>query len=168
MRSRGGRRGAHRGAAARRNTDQAYRKAYGTRYVKTTVAIPVWNDQVSTTFDFAPELLVIETEGAREISRDRIQLRERSLEGRARKLRSLAVQVVLCGAVSQPLARAVVQAGIQMIPYVTGPVDDVLGAYLCGRLTEPRFLQPGCRPGARKRWRHGCGVGGQGRNRNRE
>ena len=115
------------------------------------------DERVATTLDFADEILVVETEGEREISRDRIQLRERSVEGRTRKLKDLALQVVLCGTVSQPLARAISQAGVQVIPYISGPVDDVLAAHFCGQLADPRFLQPGCRAAARRRWRDGNG-----------
>ena len=129
--------------------------------MNTTLAIPVWDNQVSTTFDFARKLLVVEADGGREVSRKEATLGDEPAGSKARGIRGEGVQVVLCGAVSQPLAQAVSQAGIQIIPYVTGQVDDVLAAYLCGRLTEPRFLQAGCRPGARKRWRYGCG--GQGR-----
>ena len=123
--------------------------------VNTTLAIPIWNDQVSTTFDFAGKLLVVEADGEKEVSRREVPLGDEPAAGKARKIREMGVQIVLCGAVSQPLAQAVCQAGIQIIPYVSGPVDDVLAAYLCGQLGSPRFMQPGCCSGARRRWRHG-------------
>jgi predicted Fe-Mo cluster-binding NifX family protein len=132
--------------------------------MRTTLAIPVWGSQVSTTFDFAATLWVVETEAGREINRSEVRLHDESVEKRARRVRDLAVQVLLCGAVSRPLARAVARLGIQVVPFVTGEVDTVLAAYLCGRLAEPRFLQPGCRPGARRRWRNRGGFcGGRGR-----
>jgi len=122
--------------------------------MNTIIAIPVWEGQVSTTFDFAQKLLLVETVGEREISRKEFTLNEETIVGKARRVCDLAVQTLLCGAVSQPLANAVTQAGIQVIPFVTGDVDDVLAAYLCGQLDKPRFLQPGCQSGARRRWRH--------------
>ena len=128
--------------------------------MNTTLAIPVWDDQVSTTFDFARKLLIVAAAGEREVSRKEAVLGDEPVDRKARKIRDLGVQVVLCGAVSQPLARAVLQAGIRIVPYISGQVDDVLGAYLCGRLSEPRFIQPGCRPGARKRWQHRRGFCG--------
>jgi len=128
--------------------------------VKTTLAMPVWNDRVSTTFDFAQKLLVVEVEGEREVSRKKVPLRYRSGARKAQTIRDLGIQVLLCGAISRPLARFVSQAGAHIYPLVTGQVDDVLAAYLCGRLSEPRFLQPGCRPGARRRWRHRCDFRG--------
>jgi predicted Fe-Mo cluster-binding NifX family protein len=123
--------------------------------MKTTVAIPVWDDQVSTTVDFARRLLVVEAEGERELSRKAVPLKEDPVERKARTIRDSGTQILLCGAISEPLARAVTQAGIQLVPYVAGPVDDVLGAFLCGRLDDPRFLLPGTRPAARRRWRRG-------------
>jgi predicted Fe-Mo cluster-binding NifX family protein len=131
--------------------------------MNTTVAIPVWEGKVSTTFDFARKLLVVEADGGREISRKEVPLGDEFVERKARIMRDLAVQVVICGAISQPLAHAVSQTGIRIVPYVCGEANMVLAAYLCGRLTEPKFLQPGCRPGARRRWRHGCDC--RGRNR---
>jgi len=135
--------------------------------MNTTLAIPVWNDRVSTTFDFARKLLVVEADGEREVSRKEVPLGDEPVERKARRIRDLAVQVVLCGAISRPFAEAVSQAGIRVIPYVSGEVDSVLAAHLCGRLAEPRFLQPGRGPGARGRWRHRAG-GCSGRGRWRE
>ncbi len=37
--------------------------------MNTIIAIPVWEDQVSTTFDFARKLLLVEAVGERELSR---------------------------------------------------------------------------------------------------
>ena len=125
-----------------------------------TVAIPVWDDGVSTAFDFARKLLVVEVDGKREVSRKELPLDDEPAEKNAGRIRDLAVQVVICGAISQPLAQAVSQAGIEIIPYVSGQVDSVLAAYLCGRLADPRFLQPGSRPGARKRRRPRSGFRG--------
>lgn len=139
--------------------DATAEDAWEHHQVNRTLAIPVWDDMVSTTFDFARKLLVVETDGGKEISRREIPLGDEAPAVRARRMQDLGVEVILCGAVSQPLAQAVSRAGIQTIPYVSGQVDNVLAAYLCERLAEPRFLQPGCRPGARRRWRHRCGFG---------
>jgi len=123
--------------------------------MRVTIAIPVWEGQVSTTFDFAKKILVVETESGCEI-----ECREVTLEGEAvvTKVGALGengVQVFLCGSISRPLANAVTQAGIQAIPFVTGDVDDVLAAYICGQLDKPRFLQAGSHAGARRHWRQG-------------
>ncbi|MFW6170194.1 MAG: NifB/NifX family molybdenum-iron cluster-binding protein [Planctomycetota bacterium] len=128
--------------------------------MKRTVGIAAWDERVSTTLDFAGRLVVVVVTGGREIFRQDVPLIDEPVEAKARRIRDLAVRVVLCGAVSEPLARAVCRAGIQVIPFVGGEVDMVLAAYLCGRLAEPRFLQPGSPPGVRRRWWHRGGFRG--------
>lgn len=127
--------------------------------MSTLLAIPVWEDQVSSTLDFAGSLLVVEAERGKELARKLVKLRNEAVESRAKRIADLAVDVVICGAVSKRLGEAVLRQGIQLIPYVSGPVDNVLAASLCGLLAKPCFLQPGCHPGARRRWRHGAGRG---------
>ncbi len=123
------------------------------------IAIPIWEDCVSNVFDFAGKLLLVEIENGKEISRSEVLLESQSLSQRVGKLKSLEVDVVVCGAISRILANMVTASGIQLLPYVTGRVDDVLQAYLTGQLVKPEFSMPGCWPGARRgfgRRRRGC------------
>ena len=73
---------------------------------------------------------------------------------RIQRLKDVGVDILICGAVSQPVAAAVQVAGIHLIPFIAGPVVDVLKAYLEGMLTTPAFQMPGC-CGARRRFRGG-------------
>ena len=117
-------------------------------------------DGISTVFDFAVKLLVIEIQGNREVSRSETALPSEHLISRARRLSQLGISVLICGAISQRLAVLVASVGIQIIPLVSGSVDKVLSAYLSGQLINGRFLLPGYLPGARRRWRHGRGFHG--------
>lgn len=116
------------------------------------VAIPVWSDQVSTVFDFARHLLLVKLDEGKEISRGELRIQEGSPIFRAKRLSRLGVEVLICGAISRPLARIVASHGIEIIPFISGTVNDVLNAYLTGRLADPRFCLPGCRPGAGREW----------------
>jgi predicted Fe-Mo cluster-binding NifX family protein len=127
--------------------------------MNTTIAIPVWEDRVSTTLDFAQAMLVVVAEGRRDVSRREVRFSATTPAGTVHTLQELGADILLCGAVSAPLARALTEAGIRVVPYVAGDVDRVLAAFLCGRIDDPRYLQPGCRPGVRRRWRHRCGCG---------
>ena len=123
------------------------------------IAIPIWEDCVSNVFDFAGKLLLVEIESGKEISRSEVLLESQSLSQRVGKLKSLEVDVLVCGAISRVLANMVTASGIQVLPYVTGSIDDVLQAYLTGQLVKPEFSMPGCWPGARRgfgRRRRGC------------
>jgi len=123
------------------------------------IAIPIWNDCVSSAFDFAAHLLVVETENDKEISRAQIMLESQTLSQRISQLKYLEVDVLVCGAISRTLAEMVKVSGIELLPYVTGSIDNVLEAYLTGHLAKPEFIMPGCWSGARKgfgRGRRGC------------
>lgn len=114
------------------------------------IALPVWNNNISNVFDFAGKLLLVEIENGRQVGKSEVELRFQSLPERASELKQLDVDILLCGAISRVLAGMVAAYGIEVLPYVTGNVDDVLQAYLTDQLVNPRFTMPGCWPGARK------------------
>lgn len=122
------------------------------------VAIPVYGDFVSNVFDFAHKLLLVDIENGKETKRLEVGLEGLSLSQRADHLKAHGVEVLICGAVSQLLADMVIQAGIEILPYVTGNIEDVIGAYMAGQLVRPEFCMPGCWLGARRRFgrRRGC------------
>ncbi len=123
------------------------------------IAIPVWNDFVSSAFDFAHRLLLVDIENGKEVNRSEVDLKAESLPQRAGSLKNLGVDVLICGAVSRALADMIAASGIQVLPFVTGRVSEVLQAYITGQLVQPQFAMPGFWPGARKGfrgWRRGC------------
>ncbi len=125
------------------------------------VAIPAWAGQVSTVFDFANSLLLVEVRSGKEVSRSEIVLDEYPSMLRAGILSRFGVEVLICGAISRPLAGILTRSGIEIIPFVTGRIDDVLDAFLTARLADARLLLPGCPAGAirlrkrRRRFRGG-------------
>jgi predicted Fe-Mo cluster-binding NifX family protein len=128
------------------------------------VAIPVWQNNISSVFDFADKLSLAEIEEQTEKNRIEIPLPNEPIPQKAGRLKELGIDVLICGAISKPLAFLIVGTGIKIIPFVSGQIDEVLHAYVSGRLTDSRFLMPGCRRGARKgfvkggrrcRWRGG-------------
>lgn len=122
------------------------------------VAIPTWNARVSPVFDVAKRLLVVELEGDREVSREEAAIEETQLMARAKRVTQLGVDVLICGAISMPLEAMLASAGARIIPHTCGPVENVLRAFVSGRLTDRAFLMPGCcgrRPRFRRRHRGG-------------
>jgi len=123
------------------------------------IAMPIWNGFVSSVFDFAHKLLLLDIENGYELSRSEISLTPGLPTQRASKLKSLGANVLICGAISRPLMYMLTASGIEVLPYVTGPVDEILQAYITGQLGQPQFILPGFWPGARKgfgRRRRGC------------
>ena len=125
------------------------------------IAIAIWNDNVSSAFDFSARILLMEIEDEKELSRSQILLESQSALQRVNQLKSLEVDVLICGAISRTLSEMITSADIHVLAYITGRIDDVIGAYIAGQLEQSQFTMPGCWPGARK----GLGQCGQGRRR---
>lgn len=116
------------------------------------IAIPIWNGVVSNVFDFADQLLVVDVEDKVEVGRSEFQLGQQVIQQRSNLLTKLNIDVLICGGISQSLASMLEASNIEVIPFVSGPVDEVLNAYFNNQLGEPQFLQPGSQVGARKRF----------------
>jgi predicted Fe-Mo cluster-binding NifX family protein len=120
------------------------------------VVIPVSFGRVSTVFDFARNLLLIEYEDGRELSRSELAVEEDLPLSRARRLQRLGARVLICGAISRPLAEHLTASGVDIIPFVSGPVEEVLAGYAAGEIESARFLMPGSTTEDRRVWRMRC------------
>jgi predicted Fe-Mo cluster-binding NifX family protein len=107
-------------------------------------AIPIWEGKVSPVLDTALKLLVIEVDNKKEISRFEAHLDDLNLSRRCSRILGLGVDTLICGAISRPFYRMLVAGGINVVPWVSGFTEDVLEAYLSGKLFDSRFLMPGC------------------------
>jgi predicted Fe-Mo cluster-binding NifX family protein len=119
--------------------------------------------RISPLLDVAERFLVLEIEGGRQVRRDEFLVQETGLGERARRIAALGATVLICGAVSRPL-EAMLSTTVRLVPNTCGPVEEVIQAFLSGRLDEQSFLMPGCR-GRRRRFRGGRGRGGPGKGR---
>jgi predicted Fe-Mo cluster-binding NifX family protein len=114
------------------------------------LTIPIWNNRVSRAFDFAHRLLLVDIEHGRETGRSEITFPPEPDPKKVNSLKSLNVDVLICGAMSRSLVSHVRSNGIKVLPYVIGQADEVLNAYLTGRLIYPKYTLPGSWLGARK------------------
>jgi len=124
------------------------------------VVLTTWNGRVSPVLDVARQVLVLEVEDGRVITRHAETLPGTDPQAQARRLAVLAPALLICGAISQPMAALLAGTGIKVIAFIAGDVDQVLGALLLGTLPNPAFCMPGC--GGRRRCQHG-GNGGEQR-----
>lgn len=122
------------------------------------VALSVWENRISPVFDSARMLLIADVENKVVTSRYYEPFSSEVPMKRAARLSDLNVKILICGAVSQPLAHMIEGYGIRIIPFVRGEVDQVLHAYLKDILSTPTFRMPGCKDRHRRRCRsrHGC------------
>lgn len=114
-----------------------------------TVAIPIWQERVSPVLDTATRLLIVRQQRGEAVERREATLGVLTPEVLARSVAELGVEVLLCGAVSEGLRRALESAGVRVVPDLCGEVEAVLRAFARGRLNREEFAMPGC-------WRRYC------------
>lgn len=113
------------------------------------IAIPVFHNRVSPVFDWSSRILVIETDGSREISREERSTAGTSPATRADYLVEMKVDTLLCGGISETMLALVLRRGINVIPWVAGEAEEVFSGFLDGRVPGKDFTMPGC-PGRRR------------------
>lgn len=131
--------------------------------IPTRAAFATWQDRIAPVFDVAGHLRIVDAAAGRIVAQEQATLAETAPAGRARRLAELGVEVLVCGAISKPLAALLAGHGIRIIPFVTGPLDEVVAGWLRGQLGAERFAMPGCcgRPRGRgPRCAMGSGTGG--------
>lgn len=131
------------------------------------IAIPIWRERVSPLFDSAGCVLMVRLEDGEELDRWRLRLRGYHPGQRLHLLMMAQIDILICGALSGAMRGMMESAGVTVIAWRTGLVEDVLRAYLNDNLDEPRFLLPGrcLGPGRGIGHRIAGGRGGQGRGR---
>ena len=127
------------------------------------LSVPVCDGRISPVFDVARRLLVVEIENGGEVSRREEPIPETHPMLRARYLDALGVNVLICGAISRPLERMLVSAGMTVIPNTCGPAEEIIRSFVSGKFTDRSFLMPGCC--RRKRHRGGQRHGRGGHNK---
>ncbi len=108
------------------------------------VAITTHDGRVSPVFDVARRLVLVDVEQGREATRKEEVLDQANPAARAQRIAEIGVDVLICGAISRPLQDMLTSSGVQVTPWVCGSVEEVLQAFLCGRLSDASFLMPGC------------------------
>ena len=109
------------------------------------IAIPIWYNRISPVFDTASRFLIIEIEDEKVTNRFETTLDEQDLTQRCLRIQELEADTLLCGAISRPYSSMLMSMGINIIPEISGQVEDVLKAYLKGNLFHSKFLMPGCK-----------------------
>jgi predicted Fe-Mo cluster-binding NifX family protein len=128
-------------------------KRQGEPIMKTTVAVPVNGSSQAVALDFCTAVFVIVIEDGR-VTATRMEVVNETMPSlRVNRLREMIVDVVLCGAISDPLSMMLWHCGIKVYPGLTGSVEGLIGAYIGNKLVG--FQAPDFRPGFRRSY--GCG-----------
>lgn len=124
------------------------------------IGIPCWQGRVSPVFDVAGRMLLADVQDGRVVARAESPLTQAGLAARARRVVELGTEVLICGAISRPLEVALTGSGIRVVAHTCGAVEEVLQAFIHGRLDQEMFWMPGC--GRWRRRHRGRGRGKPG------
>ena len=111
------------------------------------VALTVWGDRISPLFDSTRMLLVADIERRGITKRFLESLDCESAFSRATKLVALDVNILICNGISGFLSQLIEAYGIQVIPFTTGGVDEILEAFVTGKLSNRKSQLQGCGSG---------------------
>ena len=131
-------------------------------------AFSTWNGRIAPVFDTAPRITVIDAESRRVVRRAEETLPGGLPTERVMRLTDLGVPLLVCGAISWQVDAMVRAAGIRVVSFIAGTLDEVVAAWLAGKVErEAAFAMPGCRGrrgrGAGRAAGAGAGAGGAGR-----
>lgn len=103
----------------------------------------IWQDRISAVFDVTRQVHVVRVDGGRIVDEQRACLAGDLPLQKAQALAALAVDELVCGAISRPLHHAVEGYGIRVIPFVAGELGAVVAAWLTGPSGLAPFIMPG-------------------------
>jgi predicted Fe-Mo cluster-binding NifX family protein len=118
--------------------------------IMATIAIPIFKSRVSPVFDTCTQLLLIDLEDNRQLSRKEFDLDNFSLRERLQLLEKNDVAVIICGGISDVFHAILSNSNILLISGICGNVDEVIKAHIDGRLNDPCFFMPGYKASDKK------------------
>ncbi len=120
-------------------------------------AFACWNARIAPVFDVARQVCVLDT-AAGAAATTLVTLPDAAAP-RVAQLAGLGVATLVCGAISRPLEALLRGAGIHVIAFVAGDVQEVMQAWRAGQLDVAAYAMPGC---CGRRRRHGQAGAGSG------
>jgi predicted Fe-Mo cluster-binding NifX family protein len=108
------------------------------------LALATWNGRISPVLDVARQVLMLDVDDGHISTRHEEALPGTDLHAQAARLAALGPQVLICGAISRPMAAMLAGKGLRIIPFTAGTVEHVLAAWLAGRLPSLSLRMPGC------------------------
>ncbi|MBN1377910.1 MAG: NifB/NifX family molybdenum-iron cluster-binding protein [Gammaproteobacteria bacterium] len=132
------------------------------------VAFVYCDDRIAPVFDVAQQVCLVEMTAGKIAGKTTEALPNASLMQKARRLSELNIEVLICGAISRPLYDMVNAYGIQIISFIAGRLDEIVDAWIAGKLDANVYAMPGCcrgrRAGNKNRRQNFVGKGSMRRN----
>ena len=109
------------------------------------IALPIWDQRISPVFDVAGALLIADIEGHVVKGQIKQTLCQTDPHARAKAVKNMGINILICGAISQVLEQLLQANGIEVISRKCGNVPEIINAYLSEQIDDPCFTLPGCK-----------------------
>jgi predicted Fe-Mo cluster-binding NifX family protein len=119
------------------------------------VAVSAWEGRVSPVLDTARHMVCFHIADGVNRPAGVIDVPSDDPQTKLKKLQEAGAEVLICGAVSAPLAAMLSAMGLRLVPFCAGEVAEIINAFADGRLDGACYRMPGCCGRAhRRRWGH--------------
>ncbi len=108
------------------------------------IAITSSGNKIATTFDFVDEIVLFDCNNKKIINEKRIVFMKQYIPWRAKILKELKVDIIICGAISNWSKIMLHHHGIKIISGITGDMEIVIKEFLNGNTHLDRYRMPGC------------------------
>lgn len=139
-------------------------------------AFSIWEDRIAPVFDTSQFIQIVEVEKNCVLDKKNESLNEEVALQKLMRLANLQINTLICGAIARQTYLTASMHGISVIPFIAGGVDEVITAWLNGKLSVKNFAMPGCwNRGSNRKFQgldnfyneessmNGQGCGGRGR-----
>ncbi|MBW2195967.1 MAG: hypothetical protein JRF37_10560 [Deltaproteobacteria bacterium] len=109
----------------------------------TKLAIPVFHSRIAPVFDSCLRVLVVHIDHDAQTDKSELLLDGLSPIERVSALKRAGVMILVCGGISQAMQTMLEGEHIRVETGISGPVKEVVSAFMSNRLDDPHFYMPG-------------------------
>jgi len=104
------------------------------------IAIPVFHTKISPRFDQTQGFVLIETEGARVVSQEKMATPGWSVTAKMKQLVNLGVDTLICGGIDRACMQYLSFNSVKIYSWVTGEIEDAVTCFLENRMRPGLIL----------------------------
>ena len=108
------------------------------------IAVTTWNGGVSPVFDVSQKLELFEVKSGIVRNLKTLSIPPLNSVDKVTFLLDHGVGVLICGALTRPTEKIILNHDLELHPFICGKIDTVISAWQQKKLI-PKFKMPGCR-----------------------
>ena len=114
------------------------------------LGIATAQNRISPVFDCAEHFSIFYIENGIVKQREDCRIPATTYMEKLATLNQLGVECIICGAISRELLDIVILHGIEILPWISGDVEEILHAFCNDGIADTKYSMPGCLKGQRR------------------